>query len=125
MSTVRYLPEWMPGADFKKTARLWKATLMEMAERPMQFVRKQMADNRHPPSYVSTLYEKVRAEGTVTQDDEDLIKWTAASMYAAGADTVRENMHPTSLPLIAKISRLTTTPPMRSPLASWPSSSSA
>lgn len=60
---------------------------MELAERPMRFVRKQMKENHHAPSYVSTLYEKTGDE--TTADDEEIIKWTAASMFSAGADTVR------------------------------------
>lgn len=102
MRAVRYLPEWVPGAGFQTTARAWKATLAELAERPMRFVRKQMQDKAkgkgkgkggYTPSYVSTLYERAAAgaagEEEMTADDEEVIKWTAASMFSAGADTVR------------------------------------
>lgn len=59
---------------------------MELAERPMRFVRKQMKEKHYASSYVSMLYEKTGEK--TSAEDEELIKWTAASMYAAGADTV-------------------------------------
>lgn len=90
VAAVRYLPEWMPGAGFKKTAREFKATLTELVEKPLRFAKKQMANKQHSPSYVSELYEK--------DDDEFTIKWTAATLYAAGADTVRFPFLLNSLP---------------------------
>lgn len=59
---------------------------MEFTEKPMQFVRKQMEMCHHDPSFVSSLYEK--AGDKITDEEEAIIKWSAASLYAAGADTV-------------------------------------
>ncbi|KAI1658689.1 cytochrome P450 [Daldinia decipiens] len=82
---LRYLPNWMPGAGFKKTAKIWKATLLEFVDKPNKFVHKRMAQGDHKPSFVSSLYEQ--AGDLATSDEEDLIKWSAVSLYAAGADT--------------------------------------
>ena len=76
----------MPGAGFKKTAREWHATMTELVERPMRFVKQQMAAGKNEASFVSDLYEK--AGGEMTADDEDMTKWSAASFYTGGADTV-------------------------------------
>ncbi|ROV94041.1 hypothetical protein VMCG_08273 [Cytospora schulzeri] len=75
----------MPGAGFKKTAKQWKATLVETAEIPMKFVRKQMEEKNHEQSYVSALYEK--AGPKIPKHEEDTVKYTAASLYTGGADT--------------------------------------
>ncbi|RYP13071.1 hypothetical protein DL767_010944 [Monosporascus sp. MG133] len=83
---LRYLPDWMPGADFKRKAREWHATITETAEKPMQFVKSEMDAGKNEPSYVSSLYEK--AGGKMTAEDEYVTKWSAASMYLGGADTV-------------------------------------
>lgn len=80
-----YVPEWMPGAAFKKTARKWKATMMETVEIPMRFVKKQMAEKHFEPSHVSALYEK--AGPKISKQEEDSVKFTAFSLYAGGADT--------------------------------------
>ncbi|RYP09137.1 hypothetical protein DL765_008562 [Monosporascus sp. GIB2] len=82
---LRYLPDWMPGAGFKRTAKEWHATVTEAVEKPMLFVRREMDAGKNEPSYVSDLYAK--AGGKMTAEDEHVTKWSAASMYAGGADT--------------------------------------
>jgi len=39
---VSYVPEWFPGAGFKRKAREWNATLQEMVNQPYKFVKDQM-----------------------------------------------------------------------------------
>ena len=39
---VRYVPEWFPGAGFKRMAREWNATLQDMVDQPYKFVKDQM-----------------------------------------------------------------------------------
>lgn len=85
ISLLRHLPSWMPGAGFQKTAIKWKATLDELAERPMQFVRKKMKDQDFETSYVSAIYEK--ADGKLNAEEEHVLKYSAASLYTGGADT--------------------------------------
>ncbi|KAJ0414966.1 cytochrome P450 [Aspergillus carlsbadensis] len=78
------LPEGFPGLPYRKTAREWKAVNEAAAEIPYAFVQRQMAKGSHRPSYVSNLLEsdlKTRTE------DEEAIKWTAVSLYAAGSDS--------------------------------------
>lgn len=53
----------------------------------MQFVRKQMKEQQYAPSYVSALYE--RADGKMSAEEEHVLKYSAASLYTGGADTVR------------------------------------
>lgn len=85
-ATVRYLPEWMPGAGFKKTARQWHATLMELAEKPLRFVKQEMATKCYDPSFVSEIYDKSAQD--MNAEEQYVTKWAAASLYAGGADTV-------------------------------------
>ncbi|KAH6666529.1 O-methylsterigmatocystin oxidoreductase [Plectosphaerella plurivora] len=86
---LQYLPEGFPGTSFKKTARLWRRSILASAHIPYQFVRKQMSSLTNRPSYVSKLVEQL-AEGdgkALSEDDEQAILWTAASLYGAAADT--------------------------------------
>ncbi|KAF9531077.1 cytochrome P450 [Crepidotus variabilis] len=80
---LRHVPEWVPGAGFKKTAALWATTLARMADGPHEFVKKQMAAGIAEPSFTSSLLE----EPDLTPDREHDIKWSAASLYSGGADT--------------------------------------
>ncbi|KZP14482.1 cytochrome P450, partial [Athelia psychrophila] len=81
---LRHVPEWVPGANFKRLGREWKAGLNEMIDRPYNFTKQQMAEGVAPPSFVSSLLEN---EASLTADELYNIKWAAGAMYAGAADT--------------------------------------
>ena len=39
---LRFIPEWLPGGGFHKTAREWRQTLVEMTDKSYEFVLDQM-----------------------------------------------------------------------------------
>ncbi|KAF8152982.1 cytochrome P450 [Crassisporium funariophilum] len=80
---LRHTPSWFPGASFKRKAAIWAKTLDVMAEGPYQFVKQQMALGLAKVSFTSQLLEAPN----LTSDEEFDIKWSAASLYSAGADT--------------------------------------
>ena len=84
---LKYLPDWLPGAGFKKTARFWKKTLFSTADVPYAFVKKQLTYGKAGVSFVSKSIEEAKAEDKYTPEDEHAIKWAAASLYLGGADT--------------------------------------
>ncbi|KAK0234231.1 cytochrome P450 [Armillaria fumosa] len=79
---LRHIPEWFPGAGFKRTAREWALVLSEFLERPHNYVKQEMAAGRARLSFTSS-----HLEGGVSAEEECDIKWLAASLYAGGADT--------------------------------------
>ncbi|KAH8114366.1 cytochrome P450 oxidoreductase [Phellopilus nigrolimitatus] len=86
---LRYIPEWVPGAGFQRTAKRFHATVTELVEKPYAFVKQQMAAGTAAPSYVSALLEKFDPEGrnSLSSGEEHVIKWSASSLYTGGADT--------------------------------------
>ncbi|KAL8653394.1 MAG: hypothetical protein Q9226_003871 [Calogaya cf. arnoldii] len=86
-----YLPDWFPGTSYRKTAREWEATNEAAAELPYAFVKRQMESKAHRPSYVSDLLQQSMTKNGNNNDldptDEEAIKWTAVSLYAAGSDS--------------------------------------
>ncbi|KAK1144880.1 hypothetical protein N8T08_004893 [Aspergillus melleus] len=87
---LRHLPEKFPGATFKKTARKWRKSIQATAYVPYQSAQSQMASLSFRPSYVSKLVQQLKGksdDGTLSQEDEHSIIWTAASLYGAAADT--------------------------------------
>ena len=50
---VKYVPEWMPGAGFKKKARLWRKPTVEMSVTPLMAVKKAMVSIAIPPFQTS------------------------------------------------------------------------
>jgi hypothetical protein len=86
MKTVKYVPSWFPGAGFKQTANLWRNHLSGIADRPYDFVKQQIKNGKYTPSYLG---DKLKAESPESGSEEELVaKWTAASLYTGGADTV-------------------------------------
>ncbi|KAF7967529.1 hypothetical protein HWV62_33982 [Athelia sp. TMB] len=84
MPVLKYVPEWVPGATFKKLARQWNVCLNSMVDKPYDLTKKQMADGVAPPSLVSNALEN---EASLTAQELHNIKWAAGSMYSGGADT--------------------------------------
>ncbi|KAH7931262.1 cytochrome P450 [Leucogyrophana mollusca] len=83
MPALMHVPEWFPGAGFKRKAREWHATLEEMVAQPYKFVKDQMAAGIAPKSFTSNLLEGK----TLTAEEDHVVKWSAASLYSGGADT--------------------------------------
>ncbi|KAL4805914.1 cytochrome P450 [Aspergillus unguis] len=87
--SLRYLPEWFPGTGFHATARKWRKSIEDSAYIPYRFVQRQMHLSNYKESFVSRLITQLETEngGTLDQEDEQAVIWTAASLYGAAADT--------------------------------------
>ncbi|THH21540.1 hypothetical protein EW146_g50 [Bondarzewia mesenterica] len=81
---LRHLPEWLPGMGFKQHARDVAKLTKDMVDLPFEFVKKQMRNGTAEPSISS---ENLDALQNPTEEDENRIKYVAATIYAAGADT--------------------------------------
>ncbi|KZT58517.1 cytochrome P450 [Calocera cornea HHB12733] len=90
-SVVKYLPEWLPGAGFQRTAKAYKAHLAETREAPFRLVQQAIADGTAKPSFVATLLEEHGAESG--QYGKERISWSAASIHTAGSDTTAAAIH--------------------------------
>ncbi|KAL4064159.1 cytochrome P450 [Scleroderma yunnanense] len=78
---LKYVPSWLPGAEFKSQAREWSFIMQDMVNKPYQFVKEQLASGTAPKSFTSN-----SLDGRVLTDEyESLVKWVGASMYAGGA----------------------------------------
>ncbi|KAL8748488.1 MAG: hypothetical protein Q9184_007266 [Pyrenodesmia sp. 2 TL-2023] len=89
---IKYLPDWFPGTSYRETAQEFAAVNEAAAELPYSFVKRQLALNAHRPSYVSNLLQQNMttsgdSDVNVAPADEEAIKWTAVSLYAAGSDS--------------------------------------
>ena len=78
--TVKYIPEWFPGANFRKVGRYYFETLTKLVESPLSFTKYQMKEKKEKHSFTSALLEQ--------GEDESIVKWSALALYSGGADTV-------------------------------------
>ncbi|KAG1747303.1 cytochrome P450 [Suillus lakei] len=62
------VPEWFPGAGFKRLAREWRETLDEMVSAPNKFVRDRIAAGIAPKSFTSDLLRVLKSEDSDTSD---------------------------------------------------------
>ncbi|KAG1907690.1 cytochrome P450 [Suillus fuscotomentosus] len=83
MPWLAKVPEWFPGAGFKRLAREWRQTLEELVEAPHKFVKDQMAAGVAPVSFTSNLLKG----RTLSAEEDNMVKWSAVSLYTGGADT--------------------------------------
>jgi len=86
---LQHVPSWVPGAGFKLKAKEWRATLEQMVQQPYQFVKDQMAAGIAPESFVSNLLQG----RTLSQEEDHVVRWSAASLYGGGADTTVSSIY--------------------------------
>lgn len=87
---LSYLPDWFPGTAFKRTAREWRDINFTVANVPYRFVQARMSSGCHQPSYTSDTIQMMCGaphQSLVLEQEED-VKWSAASLYSGGTDTV-------------------------------------
>ncbi|KAF9457428.1 cytochrome P450 [Collybia nuda] len=84
---LKYVPSWMPGANFKRKAAYWKKVNVDMLDKPFEHVKECIRQGTSSPSLVATYIEVSTVEGKYQAEEEAVIKGTAATAYAAGADT--------------------------------------
>ncbi|KAF8135167.1 CyP450 monooxygenase [Boletus edulis] len=74
---LKHLPEWFPGAGFKRYAKTSRKLTREMRDLPFDFVRKQMAEGTAQHSMVSEMLE--------TNEEVEVIKAIAGTTYASAS----------------------------------------
>ncbi|EJT68232.1 hypothetical protein GGTG_14190 [Gaeumannomyces tritici R3-111a-1] len=90
MSFLKHIPDWFPGASFKKKAKAYRETLNNMAHLPYRFVQHQLAYGIDSNCMMSLLIQRSEVKGTdgkIAPEDENLIVWAAASLFGAAVDT--------------------------------------
>lgn len=84
---MKFVPAWFPGASFKRKAHDWKRNLEDVADIPYTFVKEKMISGKFETSYLSDLFKENGCPKSGTEE-EIVAKWTSASLYTGGADTV-------------------------------------
>ncbi|KAL5363253.1 cytochrome P450 [Aspergillus floccosus] len=87
---LKYLPAWLPGAEFKRMASSFKKTVTAFSDLPYAFTKHQMTQPSHVPSFLSHQLQK--GVPKPQSPEERVAKWSTASLYAGGADTTVSTM---------------------------------
>ncbi|KAF7373020.1 Cytochrome P450 [Mycena sanguinolenta] len=85
---LKYVPNWFPGADFKRKAKEWKKIGQDLLQLPFIETKQNIAMGAARTSFTSMNLDLLEdSTGIELEEQEAAIKATAASMYVAGADT--------------------------------------
>ncbi|KAJ7495387.1 cytochrome P450 [Mycena latifolia] len=97
--SLKYIPSWFPGAGFKRQASEWKKLARSLVEIPFAETKCQMESGIAPRSFTAD-----HLQGLSDHDvyyEEKHIKATAATMFAAGADTTISSLATFVLAMLA------------------------
>ncbi|KAF7368512.1 Cytochrome p450 [Mycena venus] len=82
---LKYLPEWFPGAQFKRIAREGRSLSQAIRNVPFAETKRRMASGEATSCFTSKALRDLESGGKHFQ--ESTVKNVAAAMYAAGAHT--------------------------------------
>ncbi|KAJ7648325.1 cytochrome P450 [Mycena polygramma] len=84
---LKYVPDWLPGAGFKRKAKEWRKVTRDLLDVPFADAKRNIAMGAAATSFTS-LHLRVWDESLgKKQEREAVVQSAAANMYAAGADT--------------------------------------
>lgn len=86
---LQYVPEWFPGAGWKRKTAAWRAEKDEMLHVPYNYTKGQMASGTAPTSMLKRLLANLANQEDVSdrEEEEDRIRWATGTIFAAGSDT--------------------------------------
>ncbi|KAF8504259.1 cytochrome P450 [Gautieria morchelliformis] len=84
---LKYVPAWVPGTGFQRHARKVRKHGQDLRDAPFR-----EATGTAGPSFVKNALEDIGVEDE-TNEDVDLVKRVAASIFGAGSDTTTAAIH--------------------------------
>ncbi|KAG9074745.1 hypothetical protein FS749_013664 [Ceratobasidium sp. UAMH 11750] len=85
---LKYVPEWVPGTEWKRTIRGWRQQRDSIIQETYDWAKAQISDGTAEPSMVRTHLANISQDSTVDLvEEEDCLKWAASTLFGAGSDT--------------------------------------
>ncbi|KIK64178.1 hypothetical protein GYMLUDRAFT_241366 [Collybiopsis luxurians FD-317 M1] len=84
---LKYVPEWFPGAGFKRKAKEWARYSTLMRDLPFAAAKEQISQGTARPSFTSYSLEKLDGAENITEQ-EQRVQSTAATMYTGATDSI-------------------------------------
>ncbi|CAE6495813.1 unnamed protein product [Rhizoctonia solani] len=84
---LRHVPEWFPGATWKRTAREWRAQQENTIKDIFNWTKSRIASGNHEPSMVASLLTEGERFGLSDEEFEDYVSKIAITLFVGGADT--------------------------------------
>ncbi|KAF9449842.1 cytochrome P450 [Macrolepiota fuliginosa MF-IS2] len=85
---LKYVPEWLPGAGWKRRANYVKKVNELVSRRPFEIVKEKLARGTAAPSATASMIEDIEDKPGVNRaEEEEVVKNAAATAFAGGSDT--------------------------------------
>ncbi|KAJ7293480.1 cytochrome P450, partial [Mycena rebaudengoi] len=84
---LKHLPSWFPGADFKRKAKEWAKSSLELRDRPFAALKASIADGTAIPSFAADNLAKLKRSGTPLPAQEEVIKNCSGIAYLVLSDS--------------------------------------
>ncbi|KAF7373048.1 Cytochrome P450 [Mycena sanguinolenta] len=85
---LKYVPNWIPGAEFKHKAMEWKKVGQDLLQLPFAETKQNIATGTAKTSFTSLNLRLLEDLTSIEPEEHEMvIKATAANMYVGGADT--------------------------------------
>ncbi|PPQ67743.1 hypothetical protein CVT26_007030 [Gymnopilus dilepis] len=78
---LKYVPEWMPGASFKRKAKRWRQSALNVRDIPFEDAKREIVQGCSRPSFCAASLARVDPNMDIEQQEDD-IKSTAGTLYA-------------------------------------------
>ncbi|KAJ7492718.1 cytochrome P450 [Mycena latifolia] len=87
LPVLKYVPSWFPGASFKRKAKRWAKSSLELRDSPFEALKVSIGEGTAIPSFAADNLKRLRKSETPFPDQEIVIKNCAGIAYLAGSDT--------------------------------------
>ncbi|KAG8742022.1 hypothetical protein FRC10_002098 [Ceratobasidium sp. 414] len=77
------IPDWFPGADWKRTAKKWREQKNDAVDSPYNWTKSEMDKNVHNPSMVESMLGQANCLGLGANEVDDYVKQIAFILYGA------------------------------------------
>ncbi|KIJ26413.1 hypothetical protein M422DRAFT_784422 [Sphaerobolus stellatus SS14] len=84
---LRHVPDWMPGAEFKRKATQWSKLHMEVIEEPYIWAKAYQDSMALITPHFTTTVLSTESNEALTEEQDNLLLWASASLFGGGADT--------------------------------------
>ncbi|KAG9091481.1 hypothetical protein FS749_016515 [Ceratobasidium sp. UAMH 11750] len=77
-----HVPEWFPGARWKRTAREWRERKDQAVDNTYNWTKAQIAQGSSQPSIVASMLERAAQLGLNPNEVDDYVKQVAVTLFA-------------------------------------------
>ncbi|KAG9092234.1 hypothetical protein FS749_015902 [Ceratobasidium sp. UAMH 11750] len=92
MPALIHVPEWFPGAGWKRTARQWGVQQERSVNTAYEWTKAQIAQGNHETSIIASLLGDAQHLDLDQHLVDDYVKELAVAMFVAGPDTIASTL---------------------------------